>query len=154
MENIVSQLPQDNVEASFLRSVLAVHNEKYEESAKVSSILILLKYLIMLIIIIKLLEHTRSQLDKSITALLAESYGRAYVPLVMVQQCSELEEIIEYKKLLRAHKDLEGHTHHDNINSVFYEDASVLRSRSRTDSMASTVPSRPARYQYHNHYPL
>ena len=40
MENIVSQLPQDNVEASFLRSVLAVHNEKYEESAKVTSILI------------------------------------------------------------------------------------------------------------------
>jgi len=40
MENIVSQLPQDNVEASFLRSVLAVHNEKYDESAKVTSILI------------------------------------------------------------------------------------------------------------------
>ncbi len=25
--------------------------------------------------------------------------GRAYVPFVMVQQCSELEEIIEYKQL-------------------------------------------------------
>lgn len=32
---------------------------------------------------------------------MAESYGRAYVPLIMVQQCAELEEITEYKMLLR-----------------------------------------------------
>ena len=40
-------------------------------------------------------------LDESLTALVAESYSRAYFPLVMVQQCSELEEIIEYKRLLQ-----------------------------------------------------
>lgn len=130
MDNIVSQLPQDNVEASFLRSVLAVHNENYEESAIH-------------------IERTRSQLDKSITALLAESYGRAYVPLVMVQQCSELEEIIEYKKLLRSCKEMQDpHLDFSNhqVGSVFHEEH-IVRSRSRTNSWTSTVPSRPTSAQ-------
>jgi hypothetical protein len=33
--------------------------------------------------------------------LLAESYNRAYGSLVMAQQLSELEEIVEYKRLLK-----------------------------------------------------
>ena len=82
MDNIVSQLPSDNIDASFMRAVIAVHKEKYEEANA-------------------LIEQTRRHLDGSIRALLAESYGRAYVPLIMVQQCSELEEITEYKMLLR-----------------------------------------------------
>jgi len=132
MDNIVSQLPQDNVEASFLRSVLAVHNENFEDSTIH-------------------IERTRSQLDKSITALLAESYGRAYVPLVMVQQCSELEEIIEYKKLLRSCKEMQDQQQdiaNNQLGSVFHEEASnLLRARSRTNSLASTVPSRPTSAQ-------
>ena len=82
MDNIVSQLPSDNIDASFMRAVIAVHKENYEEAAA-------------------LIEQTRRHLDGGIRALLAESYGRAYVPLIMVQQCSELEEITEYKMLLR-----------------------------------------------------
>jgi len=58
--------------------VLAVHYEDYEKAA--ASI-----------------DLTRKQLDDSLTALLAESYSRAYVPLVMLQQLSELEEICEFK---------------------------------------------------------
>ena len=65
-----------------MRAVLAVHGERYSEAAA-------------------LIEQTRRHLDGNIRALLAESYGRAYVPLIMVQQCSELEEITEYKMLLR-----------------------------------------------------
>lgn len=82
MDDIVSRLPPDNRDASFMRAVLAVHKENYEEAAI-------------------LIEQTRKHLDGGIRALLAESYGRAYVPLIMVQQCSELEEITEYKMLLR-----------------------------------------------------
>jgi FAT domain len=82
MDNIVSQLPSDNIDASFMRAVIAVHKENYDEAAS-------------------LIEQTRRHLDGGIRALLAESYGRAYVPLIMVQQCSELEEITEYKMLLR-----------------------------------------------------
>lgn len=82
MDDIVSRLPADNRDASFMRAVLAVHKENYDEAAI-------------------LIEQTRRHLDGGIRALLAESYGRAYVPLIMVQQCSELEEITEYKMLLR-----------------------------------------------------
>ena len=82
MDSIVSQLPPDNIDASFMRAVIAVHKENYDEAAI-------------------LIEQTRRHLDGGIRALLAESYGRAYVPLIMVQQCSELEEITEYKMLLR-----------------------------------------------------
>ena len=82
MDNIVSQLPADNIDACFMRAVLAVHKENYSDAAA-------------------LIEQTRRHLDGNIRALLAESYGRAYVPLIMVQQCAELEEITEYKMLLR-----------------------------------------------------
>jgi hypothetical protein len=82
MDTIVSQLPSENIEASFMRAVLAVHTEEYEESSKY-------------------LQQTRMHLDNGITALLAESYSRAYVPLITVQQCSELEEVIEFKTFLR-----------------------------------------------------
>lgn len=64
-----------------MRAVLAVHNEQYEKSRVY-------------------IEQTRGQLDTMMTSLLAESYSRAYVPFIMVQQCAELEEIIDYKLLL------------------------------------------------------
>jgi hypothetical protein len=38
------------------------------------------------------------------TSLLAESYSRSYVPFVMLQQCSELEEIIEFKIMSKQHQ--------------------------------------------------
>lgn len=82
MNSFVQELPNDNIDACFMRAVLAIHNENYSKSAQ-------------------LIEQTRKYLDSTITALLAESYGRAYVPLIMVQQCSELEEIAEFKLLLR-----------------------------------------------------
>ena len=82
MNSFVSELPNDNIDACFMRAVLAIYHENYTKSTQ-------------------LIEQTRKYLDSTITALLAESYGRAYVPLIMVQQCSELEEIAEFKLLLR-----------------------------------------------------
>ena len=82
MDTFTSQLPPENIDASFMKAVLSVHSENYSESTRY-------------------IEQTRKQLDQSITSLLAESYGRAYVPFIMVQQCAELEEIIDYKKLLK-----------------------------------------------------
>lgn len=55
-----------------MRAVLAVHNEQYDQSSLY-------------------IDQTRQLLDVSLAALLTESYGRAYVPLILVQQCSELE---------------------------------------------------------------
>lgn len=82
MDNFVSHLPQENVDGSFMKAVLAVYSENFDETQKY-------------------LEVTRRHLDKSITSLMSESYGRAYMPLIMTQQCSELEEIMEYKMFLK-----------------------------------------------------
>jgi hypothetical protein len=82
MDDFVSQLPVENVDGSFMKAILAIHHENYSDAKKQ-------------------IEVTRSYLDKSISALMTESYGRAYMPLIMVQQCSELEEIMEYKLFLK-----------------------------------------------------
>lgn len=81
MDQFVLQLPPDNIDSCFMRAVLAVHNGNYDSSAT-------------------WIDKTRKLLDSNIAALLSESYGRAYVPLILVQQCSELEEITEFNKLL------------------------------------------------------
>ena len=85
MESFTNKLPSDSVDANFMKAVLAVHAENYLESEKY-------------------IMQTRRQLDKSMTSLLAESFSRSYVPFVMLQQCSELEEIIEFKILLKQHQ--------------------------------------------------
>ena len=46
----------------------------------------------------KLINKARKYLDIELTALVSESYERAYPMLCIVQQLSELEEVIEYKE--------------------------------------------------------
>ncbi len=61
MDSFVSQLSPDNIDGSFMRTVLAVHYDHFSEASK-------------------LIDNTRRQLDANISALLAESYGN-YCPL-------------------------------------------------------------------------
>ncbi|OQS04773.1 phosphatidylinositol kinase (PIK-L1), partial [Thraustotheca clavata] len=65
---------------SLYKSVLAVHHNKFEEAQT-------------------WIDTTRKSLDTSLGALVGESYIRAYRTVVTLQQLSELEEIISYKKL-------------------------------------------------------
>eukprot|EP00595_Chromulina_sp_UTEXLB2642_P003213 CAMPEP_0196768462 /NCGR_PEP_ID=MMETSP1095-20130614/42795_1 /TAXON_ID=96789 ORGANISM="Chromulina nebulosa, Strain UTEXLB2642" /NCGR_SAMPLE_ID=MMETSP1095 /ASSEMBLY_ACC=CAM_ASM_000446 /LENGTH=1571 /DNA_ID=CAMNT_0042138109 /DNA_START=3776 /DNA_END=8494 /DNA_ORIENTATION=- len=81
MDKFTSNLSYDNVDGTFMRAVLATHRDEFLTATT-------------------MITKTRKLLDSSISTLLAESYGRAYFPLIMVQQCSELEEIAEYKKIL------------------------------------------------------
>lgn len=81
MDEFSSKLPKDNIDGSFMKAVLATHQGRYQDSAKY-------------------IDATRKQLDSSISALLSESYSRSYLPLIMVQQCSELEEIMEFKSFI------------------------------------------------------
>jgi hypothetical protein len=132
MDTFVSQLPEDNIDACFMRAVLAIHHENYLESAQ-------------------LIEQTRRHLDSNITALLAESYGRAYVPLIMVQQCSELEEIAEFKMLMREaglddwrQDSLTNNSNHDSGNiSVINTNNSMSPIRIRTPSNQVNTPLSP-----------
>ncbi|CAM9623049.1 unnamed protein product [Chrysoparadoxa australica] len=76
------EVEEDFVEGTYFRAVLAIHKEDYEKGAHY-------------------IDLTRRLLDNTFTALVAESYKRAYMFMVNVQELSELEEIMEYCKLTR-----------------------------------------------------
>lgn len=65
-------------EGLFYSAILAIHRESYRRAGK-------------------LISKARETLDPELTALVGESYTRAYRSLVKVQQLVELEEIIKYK---------------------------------------------------------
>ncbi|TDH74109.1 hypothetical protein CCR75_007408 [Bremia lactucae] len=71
---------EDVTELSLYESVLAVHQGSFDQAAK-------------------LIDATRKTLDTKLGALVGESYNRAYRSMVTLQQLSELEEIVTYKKL-------------------------------------------------------
>jgi phosphatidylinositol kinase/protein kinase (PI-3 family) len=71
---------EDVTELSLYQSVLAVHQGSFEQAAK-------------------LIDDTRRTLDTKLGALVGESYSRAYRSIVTLQQLSELEEVVTYKKL-------------------------------------------------------
>jgi hypothetical protein len=83
METLVDELHHDNSDACIMRAVLAVQKGDYTKS----SIYI---------------EEVRKQQYDQLSGLLAESYSRAYVPLVMLQHCSELEEITDYQIFVKT----------------------------------------------------
>ena len=85
MEQYVYATSEESVKGNFFRAILSIHNESYEDAAKY-------------------IESTRETLDSVLTPLVGESYNRAYKQMILLQQLSEMEEIITYKKLnIRFH---------------------------------------------------
>ncbi|KAK0607667.1 hypothetical protein LWI29_018339 [Acer saccharum] len=80
---------------TFFRAVLLVHRRKYDEAHEY-------------------VERARKCLATELAALVLESYERAYINMVRVQQLSELEEVIDYCTLPLA-------------NSVAEERRSIIR---------------------------
>lgn len=76
----VKAMNSDSPDKSFFNAVLSLHKNQFEES-------------------ISHITNARNLLIPEITALVSESYTRAYDVFVRVQMLSELEEIIQYKKL-------------------------------------------------------
>ena len=70
---------KDDVQGTFFRAILSIQNDKLQEAEK---------YILM----------CRGMVDSELTALVGESYTRAYDVVCKVQQLSELEEIIRCKK--------------------------------------------------------
>ncbi|KAG0044728.1 phosphatidylinositol kinase- protein kinase tor1 [Gryganskiella cystojenkinii] len=70
---------QDNSDRAFFKAILALHRNQFPQAEKY-------------------IEKTRSMLDTELTALVGESYNRAYATVVRVQMMAELEEIITYKQ--------------------------------------------------------
>mgnify|MGYP003386476052 CR=1 FL=1 len=82
VDNIIGDQDVESVDAVFMKAVLSAHREEFSVARD-------------------RIDKTRELLDSQLSGLLAESYGRAYIPLVMLQQCSELEEVLEYKQFLK-----------------------------------------------------
>lgn len=78
MADYVSVISENTQDGAMLRAIVAVHND---ENTKAMG----------------LIEKVREMIDSELTAMANESYERAYIPMVSVQQMAELEEAIEYK---------------------------------------------------------
>ena len=79
MEKYLSVMEQGRAEGSFFRALLSVHRNEFNE-ARLH------------------IDQARELLDSELSALVGESYQRAYRSIVQVQQLAELEEIIVYKE--------------------------------------------------------
>ncbi|XP_057312523.1 serine/threonine-protein kinase mTOR-like [Hydractinia symbiolongicarpus] len=80
MEEYTLMIPRDKVEGAFFRAVLALHQNHFTRAHSC-------------------IDSARDMLDTELTAMVGESYNRAYAAMVTVQMLSELEEVIEYKLL-------------------------------------------------------
>ena len=69
------------------------------------------------------IDAARKAMDSRFTALMAESYNRAYPSMVTAQTLAEMEEIIDFQKL---EKDAQGGAHHHPANRL---DVTAARNR-------------------------
>ena len=79
MDNYLGVMKQHSPDRSFFGAILAIHRDHFDDAAFH-------------------IEKAREGLDTELSALLGESYNRAYGTVVRVQMLAELEEIITYKQ--------------------------------------------------------
>lgn len=70
----VKVIPQDSLDGSFYRAILAIHKEQYKFAQD-------------------FIDLSRDLIDNELTTMASESYQRAYGAMVHVQMLSELEEV-------------------------------------------------------------
>lgn len=79
MDNYLSSLKRNTPDRSFFGAILAIHRNQFREA-------------------IACVQQAREGLDTELSALVSESYNRAYTVIVRVQMLAELEELIVYKQ--------------------------------------------------------
>ena len=79
MERYIEGMKANSTDRYFFGAILELHRDHFNDAAVY-------------------IEKAREGLDTELTALLGESYNRAYIVVVRVQILAELEEIITYKK--------------------------------------------------------
>ena len=79
MDNYLSSLKRHSPDRSFFGAILALHRNQFNEAQKC-------------------VQQAREGLDTELSALVSESYNRAYQVVVRVQMLAELEELIVYKQ--------------------------------------------------------
>eukprot|EP00536_Pseudo-nitzschia_multiseries_P002882 jgi/Psemu1/318014/estExt_fgenesh1_pm.C_410004 len=103
---------QLDFDGAFFSAILHIHREEWQMAAES-------------------IDGARKAMDGRFTALMAESYNRAYPSIVTAQTLAEMEEIIEYRKI---EKDSQGGSHchpanRPNINEARERLLSVWRDR-------------------------
>eukprot|EP00980_Cylindrotheca_fusiformis_P012608 scaffold3084_cov144-Cylindrotheca_fusiformis.AAC.56 len=98
------EIPRVDFDGSFFSAVLHVHRQEWNKAAEA-------------------IDAARKAMDSPFTALMAESYNRAYPSMVKAQTLAELEEVIEYKKTENSSQDV-AHSHPAN-----YVDPAQARER-------------------------
>ncbi|KAL2872445.1 putative TOR pathway phosphatidylinositol 3-kinase TorA [Aspergillus lucknowensis] len=79
MDSFLGVMKEQSPDRSFFGAILSIHRNQFDEAAMY-------------------IEKARNGLDTELSALLGESYNRAYNVVVRVQMLAELEEIITYKQ--------------------------------------------------------
>ncbi|KMU76074.1 phosphatidylinositol 3-kinase tor2 [Coccidioides immitis RMSCC 3703] len=79
MDSYIGVMKEQSPDRSFFGAILSLHRNQFKEAAEY-------------------IEKARNGLDTELSALLGESYNRAYNVVVRVQMLAELEEIITYKQ--------------------------------------------------------
>ncbi len=79
MDNYLQSLKRHSPDQCFFGAILALHRNQFREAAV-------------------FIDRARQGLDTELSALITESYTRAYTVIVRVQMLAELEEIITYKQ--------------------------------------------------------
>ncbi|KAK2737357.1 phosphatidylinositol kinase- protein kinase tor1 [Myotisia sp. PD_48] len=79
MDSYIGVMKDQSPDRSFFGAILSLHRNQFDEA-------------------LSLIEQARDGLDTELSALLGESYNRAYNVVVRVQMLAELEEIITYKQ--------------------------------------------------------
>lgn len=79
MDSYIGVMKENSPDRSFFGAILALHRNQFRDAADY-------------------IEKARNGLDTELSALLGESYNRAYNVVVRVQMLAELEEIIIYKQ--------------------------------------------------------
>lgn len=78
MDEFIAAMRPESSERAFYRSVLAVHRSQRHQTKR-------------------LIARARDSIDQELTALISDSYARAYDLMVRTQMLSELEEALAYK---------------------------------------------------------
>lgn len=83
MDSYISVMKEQSPDRSFFGAILSIHRNQFAEATH-------------------FIEEARNALDTELSALLGESYNRAYNVVVRVQMLAELEEIITYKQNMES----------------------------------------------------
>ncbi|KAF9899171.1 phosphatidylinositol kinase- protein kinase tor1, partial [Lobosporangium transversale] len=79
LDEYISAMQDESPDRAFFKAIIALHRNQFGQAEEQ-------------------IQHTRTLLDTELTALVSESYSRAYNTVVRVQMMAELEEIISYKR--------------------------------------------------------